>query len=159
MKAADPIEILMAEDSSSDQAITQEAIRHSKLANRLHIVDTGEEALQFLRREGKFAGAPRPDLILLDLNMPRKNGLEVLAEIKAHSQWKHIPVVILSTSKAETDVNAAYRLQANCYVIKPLDFDQFVEIVHAIENFWFSVVRLPTKDAHESHHTHQSPVD
>lgn len=140
-----PIEILMAEDSPSDQAITQEAIRASKLFNRLHIVDDGEQALQFLRKEGKFAGAPTPDLILLDLNMPRKNGLEVLAEIKKDSRWQYIPVVVLTSSSAELDVMSAYQQRANCYIVKPLDFDRFSEVVRSIENFWFSIVKLPSK--------------
>jgi len=144
MIANRPIEILMAEDSPSDQAITQEAIRHSKLMNRLHIVDNGEQALEFLKKEGNFAGAPTPDLILLDLNMPRKNGYEVLAEIKEDCRWKHIPVVILTASKSEFDVVNAYKLHANCYVSKPVDFNRFTEVVRSIEGFWFSIVTLPS---------------
>ncbi len=138
------IEILMAEDSPTDQMIAEEAIRSSKLLNRVHTVSNGEKVLEFLRREGEYAKAPRPDLILLDLNMPRKSGLEVLAEIKAHPDWKSIPVVILTASKSEQDVMAAYGHHANCYIVKPVDFEQFVKVVRAIENFWFSVVKLPT---------------
>jgi len=145
MNPSQPIEILMAEDSPSDAAITQEAIKSSKLINRLHIVDNGEDVLLFLQKEGKYAGAPTPDLILLDLNMPRMNGYQVLAEIKQHSQWKQIPVVILTTSKSELDVATAYKLHANCYVSKPVDFDKFSEVVRSIENFWFSIVQLPPK--------------
>jgi CheY-like chemotaxis protein len=147
MSANRPIEILMAEDSPSDQAITQEAIRHSKLMNRLHIVDNGEQAIEFLKKEGIYTGAPTPDLILLDLNMPRKSGYEVLAEIKEDRRWKHIPVVILTASKSEFDVVSAYKLHANCYVSKPVDFGRFTEVVRSIEGFWFSIVTLP------SHHS------
>ena len=139
------VEILMAEDSPTDAEMTREAIKSSKLLNRLHTVVNGEEVLAFLRREGAFASAPAPDLILLDLNMPRKGGLEALAEIKEHPQWKYIPVVILTSSQAERDVVEAYGHHANCYIIKPVDFDQFVEVVHTIENFWFGVVKLPPK--------------
>jgi len=145
MNPSQPIEILMAEDSPSDAAITQEAIKSSKLLNRLHIVDNGEDVLLFLQKEGLYAGAPTPDLILLDLNMPRMNGYQVLTEIKEHSQWKQIPVVILTTSKSELDVATAYKLHANCYVSKPMDFDKFSEVVRSIESFWFSIVQLPPK--------------
>lgn len=138
-----PIEILMAEDSPSDQAILQQAFKTSKLHNHLHTVWNGEEALAFLRREGKFAGAPAPDLILLDMNMPRKDGRETLAEIKQHERWKLIPVVILTSSKAERDIQTAYELHANCYIIKPVDFGQMIEVVHSLESFWFSIVKLP----------------
>jgi chemotaxis family two-component system response regulator Rcp1 len=139
------IEILMAEDSPTDQLIAEEAIKSSKLLNRLHTVSDGEKVLAYLRQEGEYAGAPTPDLILLDLNMPRKGGLEVLAEIKAHPRWRYIPVVILTASKSEQDIMAAYGQHANCYIVKPVDFEQFVKVVHCIENFWFSVVRLPPK--------------
>lgn len=138
-----PITILMAEDNSTDVMLTKEALAHAKVLNTLHVVDDGIEALDFLYRRGQHAKAPRPDLILLDLNMPRKNGQEVLAEIKADEKLKHIPVVILTTSKAEEDVVKAYGLFANCYVIKPVDFDVFAEVVRSIEQFWFSVVTLP----------------
>ena len=133
----------MAEDNATDVMLTKEALAHAKLLNTLHVVDDGIEALDFLHRRGKHAKAPNPDLILLDLNMPRKNGQEVLAEIKAHERFRHIPVVILTTSKAEEDVVKAYGLHANCYVIKPVDFDVFAEVVRSIQEFWFSVVTLP----------------
>ena len=138
-----PITILMAEDNSTDVMLTKEALAHAKVINTLHVVEDGIEALDFLHRRGKYAKMPKPDLILLDLNMPRKNGQEVLAEIKADDQLKHIPVVVLTTSKAEEDVLKAYGLFANCYVIKPVDFDVFAEVVRSIQQFWFSVVTLP----------------
>lgn len=137
------ITILMAEDNPTDVMLTKEALAHAKVLNSLHVVDDGIDALDFLHRRGKFTKAPHPDLILLDLNMPRKNGQEVLAEIKADDRLKHIPVVILTTSKAEEDVIKAYGLHANCYVIKPVDFDVFAEVVRSIQQFWFSVVTLP----------------
>jgi chemotaxis family two-component system response regulator Rcp1 len=146
-----PIEILMAEDSPTDQAIVQRAFKSSKLHNHLHIVWNGEEALEFLRREGKFASAPVPDLILLDMNMPRKDGRETLAEIKQHDQWKLIPVVILTSSKAERDIITAYGLHANCYVVKPVDFEQIIQVVHCIESFWFTVVKLPHTNGGHAH--------
>lgn len=145
MTKTKPITILMAEDNSTDVMLTREALAHAKVLNSLHVVDDGIEALDFLHRRGKHAKAPRPDLILLDLNMPRKNGQEVLAEIKADDSLKHIPVVVLTTSKAEEDVLKAYGLFANCYVIKPVDFDVFAGVVRSIEQFWFSVVTLPRK--------------
>jgi CheY-like chemotaxis protein len=137
------ITILMAEDNSTDVMLTKEALAHAKVLNTLHVVEDGIEALDFLHRRGKHAKAPQPDLILLDLNMPRKNGQEVLAEIKADDRLKQIPVVILTTSKAEEDVVKAYGLHANCYVIKPVDFDVFAEVVRSIQQFWFTVVTLP----------------
>jgi len=135
--------ILMVEDNPTDVMITKEALEHAKLLNSLHIAEDGMEALDFLHRRGKHAKAPQPDLILLDLNMPRKNGQEVLAEIKADKRLKNIPVVVLTTSKAEEDVVKAYGLHANCYVIKPVDFDVFAEVVRSIQQFWFTVVTLP----------------
>jgi CheY-like chemotaxis protein len=135
--------ILMVEDNPTDVMITREALEHAKVLNSLHVVEDGIEALDFLHRRGKYAKSPEPDLILLDLNMPRKNGQEVLAEIKADKRLKHIPVVVLTTSKAEEDVLKAYGLHANCYVIKPVDFDVFAEVVRSIQQFWFSVVTLP----------------
>jgi len=138
-----PITILMAEDNPTDIMLTKEALAHAKVINTLHVVEDGIEALDFLHRRGNYAKVPRPDLILLDLNMPRKNGQEVLAEIKADDELKHIPVVVLTTSKAEEDVLKAYGLFANCYVIKPVDFDVFAEVVRSIQQFWFSVVTLP----------------
>jgi CheY-like chemotaxis protein len=138
-----PITILMAEDNATDVMLTREALAHAKVINTLHVVEDGIEAMEFLHRRGKHAKAPQPDLILLDLNMPRKNGQEVLAEIKADTKLKQIPVVVLTTSKAEEDVVKAYGLYANCYVIKPVDFDVFAEVVRSIQQFWFSVVTLP----------------
>jgi two-component system, chemotaxis family, response regulator Rcp1 len=138
-----PITILMAEDNATDVMLTREALAHAKVMNTLHVVEDGMEALDFLHRRGRHVKAPHPDLILLDLNMPRKNGQEVLAEIKADTRLKQIPVVILTTSKAEEDVVKAYGLYANCYVIKPVDFDVFAEVVRSIQQFWFSVVTLP----------------
>ncbi len=135
--------ILMVEDNPTDVMITKEALEHAKVLNTLHVVEDGMEALDFLHHRGKHAKAPQPDLILLDLNMPRKNGQEVLAEIKADKRLKQIPVVVLTTSKAEEDVVKAYGLHANCYVIKPVDFDVFAEVVRSIQQFWFSVVTLP----------------
>ena len=138
------IEILLVEDNPGDARLTIEAMREAKLRNRLHIVEDGVEAMQFLRREGRFGDAPRPDLILLDLNLPKKDGREVLAEIKSDPALKRIPVVILTTSRAEEDVLRAYDLHANCYVTKPVDLDQFMKIVKQIDEFWLKLVVLPT---------------
>lgn len=138
-----PIEILMVEDSPTDRMLTEEALRDARVLNHLHYAVDGVRAMEFLRREGAYAAAPRPDLILLDLNLPRKDGREVLAEIKADERWKRIPIVILTTSRDEADVLRAYGLHANCYITKPVDFVKFVEVVRSIENFWFSVVTLP----------------
>jgi two-component system, chemotaxis family, response regulator Rcp1 len=138
------IEILMVEDSPSDVLLTREALRASKLFNELHVVEDGEEAMAFLRQQGDYAGAPRPDLVLLDWNLPRKSGKEVLEEVKTDEHLKLIPVVVLTSSKAEVDVLKAYGLHANAYVTKPVAFDSFVELVGSVSNFWFSVVTLPT---------------
>lgn len=143
-KIVRPIEILLVEDSSTDVMLAQEALELAKVSNHLSVVKDGVEAMAFLRTEGKYAECPRPDLILLDLNMPRKDGREVLAEVKADENLKQIPVVILTTSIAEQDVLEAYGLHANCYIRKPVDFEQFTVVVQAIEQFWFSVVILPT---------------
>jgi CheY-like chemotaxis protein len=142
-KTGRPIEILLVEDSPSDILLTKEALNEAKLSNRLHLVDNGVDALAFLRKQGQFVGAPRPDLILLDLNLPRKDGREVLAEVKADPDLCMIPVVVLTTSQDEQDIARVYGLHANCYVSKPVDFNQFTRIVHAIETFWFQVVTLP----------------
>ncbi len=141
-----PIEILLVDDSPSDTDLTVEALQEGKIRNHLSTVEDGVRAMQFLRREGEYAQAPRPDLILLDLNLPRKDGREVLAEIKADPDLKTIPVVIMTTSQAEKDVDQAYQLNANCYVTKPLDFLQFVALVRSIENFWLTIVTLPRRD-------------
>lgn len=138
-----PVDILLVEDSPTDMLLTEEALAHSKVLNNLHVVEDGVEAMAFLRHEGKYADVPRPDLILLDLNLPRKDGREVLTEIKADEGLRRIPVVVLTTSRAEEDVARAYGAHANCYIAKPVDFDQFTEVVRTIENFWFTVVVLP----------------
>jgi CheY-like chemotaxis protein len=138
-----PIEILLVEDSPDDIVLTTEALRDGKVRNHISVVEDGEEAMAFLRRQGRNAHAPRPDLILLDLNLPRKSGREVLAEIKADPDLKRIPVVIMTTSSDEKDVLQAYNCHANCYVTKPVDLDQFIGVVKSIENFWLTVVKLP----------------
>ena len=140
-----PIEILLVEDSPSDTDLTVEALAAAKVTNRLSIVEDGVQAMEFLRRQGQYAQAPRPDLILLDLNLPRKDGREVLAEIRSDEKLTAIPVVVLTTSQAEQDVLRAYALHANCYITKPVDFNQFLEVIEAIEGFWLSVVKLPTE--------------
>ncbi|HWX22594.1 MAG TPA: response regulator [Candidatus Binatia bacterium] len=138
-----PIEILLVEDSPSDTELTIEALREAKMRNHLSTVEDGVQALEFLRRQGKFSQAPRPDLIMLDLNLPRRDGREVLAEIKADEAFKAIPVVVLTTSRAEQDVLRAYNLHANCYITKPVDFEQFLDVIRSIESFWLFVVTLP----------------
>ncbi|MDY6964707.1 MAG: response regulator [Halobacteriota archaeon] len=138
-----PINILLAEDNPGDVRLTQEAFKEGKIRNELYVAGDGVEAMAFLRREGEYTDVPRPDLILLDLNMPRKNGREVLEEIKTDDNLKRIPVVILTTSKAEEDILRTYDLHANCYISKPVDMDQFIDVVKLIENFWFTVVKLP----------------
>ncbi|MEI9897605.1 MAG: response regulator [Chthoniobacter sp.] len=138
-----PVVILIVEDNPTDVLIAKEGFLHAEMRNTLHVADDGIEAMEFLRQRGKYADAPRPDLIVLDLNMPRKNGHEVLAEIKADDDLKFIPVVVLTTSKSEEDINKAYRLHANCYISKPVDFDEFTKVVQTIQDFWFSIVTLP----------------
>jgi two-component system, chemotaxis family, response regulator Rcp1 len=137
------IEVLLVEDNPGDVRLTMEALKEAKMHNAVNVVHDGTEAMEFLRKEGKYANMSRPDLILLDLNLPRKNGREVLAEIKADEHFKCIPIVILTTSEAEQDIFKAYKLHANCYVTKPVDLDQFVKVVQSIENFWMTVVKLP----------------
>ncbi|HEX2208573.1 MAG TPA: response regulator [Longimicrobium sp.] len=141
--ASQPIEVLLVEDNPGDVRLTREALRDGKVHNNLSVAPDGVEALAFLRREGKYADAPRPDVILLDLNLPRKDGREVLEEIKADPSLRNIPVVILTSSEAERDIAQAYALHANCYVTKPVDLDQFITVVKSIEDFWFSIVKLP----------------
>ena len=138
------IEILMVEDNPGDVRLTREAFKDGRVWNRMHVVEDGVAALDFLYRRPPFEAAPRPDIILLDLNLPRMDGREVLATIKADASLRLIPVVVLTTSQAEEDVLRAYRLNANCYVTKPVDLEQFIRIVQAIEDFWLTVVRLPT---------------
>jgi two-component system response regulator len=137
------IEILLVEDNPGDIQLTRIALEDNKMSVNLSVVEDGVEALEFLRKKGKYADAPHPDLVLLDLNLPRKDGREVLAEMKADPILRRIPVVILTTSQAEEDVLKAYNLCANCYITKPVDFDQFVKIVRSIESFWFTIVKLP----------------
>lgn len=141
-----PIEILLVEDNPGDVRLTIEALKEGKVANQINVVMDGMEAMAFLRHDGKYKNAPIPDLILLDLNLPKKNGREVLAEIKMDSKLKHIPVVVLTTSQAEKDIIMTYNMHANCYITKPVDFDQFISVVKSIENFWFTVVKLPPKE-------------
>lgn len=137
------IEILLVEDNPGDVRLTQEALRDGKILNNLNVVTDGVQAMAFLNREGEYANAPRPELILLDLNLPKKDGREVLAEIKSRPDWKRIPVVILTSSAAEQDIVKSYNLHANCYITKPVDLDQFIHVVKSIEQFWLTVVRLP----------------
>ena len=141
-----PVEVLLVEDNPGDVRLTLEALKDGKVNNHLSVVGDGVEALAFLRREEKYADAPRPDLVLLDLNLPKKDGRDVLAEIKKDEDLKRIPVVVLTTSKAEEDILKTYDLHANCYVTKPVDFDQFVMVVKSVEDFWFTVVKLPQRD-------------
>jgi CheY-like chemotaxis protein len=138
-----PVDILLVEDNPGDMRLTQEALREGKVYNNLHWARDGVEALEFLRRRGRFAEAPRPDIILLDLNLPRKDGREVLSEIKGDPDLRNIPVVVLTTSKAEEDVLRSYELRANCYVTKPVDLEQFMVVVRSIDKFWLTVVTLP----------------
>ena len=137
------ISILLVEDNPGDVRLTIEALKEGKFSNRLSVVSNGFEALEYLRREGRYAGVARPDLILLDLNLPKKNGREVLAEIKADPALRRIPVVVLTTSEAEQDILKSYELNANCYISKPVDLDQFLRVVKSINDFWLTVVRLP----------------
>lgn len=144
-KTCRPIEILMVEDNPGDVRLTVEALKEGKIRNNFHTVEDGVEAIAFLRRQGQYADVPRPDLILLDLNLPKKNGREVLAEIKEDPELRRIPVVILTVSQAEQDILKSYNLYANCYITKPVDLDQFLEVVKSIENFWLTVVMLPPR--------------
>ncbi len=137
------VQILMAEDNPADARLVQEAMKEAKILNDLHVVPDGVEAMAFLRREGRYSEAPRPNLIFLDLNMPRKDGREVLSEIKDDEDLRRIPVVVMTSSKAEEDIARAYNEHANCYVRKPIDFDQFHAVVKAIASFWFTTVELP----------------
>jgi two-component system, chemotaxis family, response regulator Rcp1 len=143
MNGVRPIEILLVEDTVDDAEWTMEALSEGRVRNRIHWVKDGEEAMAFLRQEGRYAAAPRPDLVLLDWNMPRMNGQEVLMEIKQNPRWKRIPVVVMTASTAEKDLLSAYDRHANCFVTKPVTMDKFLEAVRSIEDFWLSVVRLP----------------
>jgi len=139
-----PIEILLVEDNPGDARLTREALSQSKVSNNLHHARDGEEAMRFLRREGQFANAPTPDLVLLDLNLPRRDGREVLEDVKRDPLLKHIPIVVLTSSEAEEDILRSYRLHANCFITKPVDLEQLTRVVQAIEQFWFTLVKLPT---------------
>jgi CheY-like chemotaxis protein len=145
MDRPDPIEVLLVEDDPGDVLLIREAFEDNKVANRLHVVADGVEALDFMRRQGEHAEAPRPDLVLLDLNLPRKDGREVLAEVKGSEELRDIPVVVLSASPADEDVANAYASQANAYIRKPVDLDEFIECVKLLEAFWLSMVRLPPR--------------
>jgi CheY-like chemotaxis protein len=143
MPDREPVEILLAEDNPGDVKLTRKALEKGRLANNLHVVNDGVETMEFLRGEGEYEGRPRPDLVLLDLNMPRKDGREVLEEIKESEQLKRIPVVVLTSSEAEEDVIRSYDLHANAYLTKPVDFDGFIDVVSTLEEFWLQVVKLP----------------
>ena len=138
-----PVRILLVEDNPADVRLTQEALRDAKVRNEIHVAIDGEQAMEFLHKAGKYGDAKRPDVVLLDLNLPRKSGLEVLKEIKEDDELKRIPVVVITSSKAEQDIVRTYNLHANCYVTKPVDLHQFLEVVKSIEDFWLSIVRLP----------------
>ncbi len=155
----EPIDILLVEDSNADARLAQEALRSSKIRNVLHRVADGEEAMAFLHREGRYADAPRPGLILLDLNLPKKDGREVLAEIKGDENLKRIPVVILTISSDEEDVLKTYNLHANCYITKPIDLGQFVKMVKSIEDFWLTIVKLPNGERASIHRNPARPVE
>ena len=142
-KEAPPVEILLVEDNAADVRLTKEALAEGKVYNNLHWTKDGVEALEFLHRKGKHKGAPKPDIILLDLNLPKKDGREVLQDIKNDDKLKRIPVVVLTTSQAEEDILRSYNLHANCYVTKPVDLDQFIKVVKSIDTFWLTVVTLP----------------
>ena len=140
-----PVEILMVEDNPGTVRLTQEVMRDSKVRNAMYVVDDGVEAMAFLRKQGRYALAPRPDLVLLDLNLPRKDGRETLAEMKQDEELKRIPVVVLTTSRSEDDVLRAYDLHANCYLNKPVGLEDFIKVVKSIENFWIEIVTLPPR--------------
>ncbi len=144
-KGTKAIDILLVEDNAGEVRLAQEALKDSKIRNNLFVVEDGVEAMEFLNRLGRYADAPRPDLIILDWNLPRKNGREVLAEVKSNDSLKRIPVVVLTVSKDEEDILKAYDLHANCYVTKPLGFEQFLRITNSIEDFWLTIVKLPPR--------------
>jgi two-component system response regulator len=140
-----PIQILLVEDNLGDIRLTEEALKDAKVHTLLSVARDGVEAMAFLRKTGKFTDAPTPDIILLDLNLPKMNGLEVLKEVKTDQALLQIPIVVITSSKAEEDVAKSYHLHANCYITKPIDFNQFMVVVQSIENFWFTIVRLPSR--------------
>lgn len=139
------VEILLVEDNPADVRLTMEAFKDSKILNNLNVVNDGVEAIQYLKKEGSYTNSTRPDMVLLDLNLPKKNGREVLAEVKSDDTLKTIPIVVLTTSQSEEDISSAYKLHANCYVTKPVDFDNFMRIIGSIEDFWLTVAKLPPK--------------
>jgi CheY-like chemotaxis protein len=141
-----PVEILLVEDNPADVRLTREALRRGRVANTLHVVDDGDKALAFLRREGEYADAPRPGLVLLDLNLPGLDGRDVLAEVKADPSLRRVPVIVLTTSSAERDIAASYDLGANCFVSKPVALDEFLDVVRSFDAFWLTVVSLPDGD-------------
>jgi CheY-like chemotaxis protein len=149
LKKSKPIEILLVEDNPGDVRLTREALMEGNVLNNLYVVQDGVDALAYLRHEEPFTDAVYPDIILLDLNLPRKDGREVLAEIKSDKKLRRIPVVILTTSKAEEDIIKSYDLYANCYITKPVDLDQFINVVQSINNFWFTIARLPKEEQYE----------
>lgn len=142
----DSADILIVEDNPGDARLIKEVLNDSKLFNSLHLVNDGVEAMSFLKNEGKYSKMPKPDLIILDLNLPKKDGREVLAEIKADENLKHIPVVIMTISQAEEDILKTYKLHANCYITKSIDLNEFIKVIKSIEVFWFSIVKLPPKN-------------
>ena len=145
-ESVEPVEILLVEDNLGDIRITQEAFRIGKVTNNLRVVMDGEQAMKYLRQDTPYDDAPMPDLILLDLNLPKKDGQQVLSEIRADDTLKHIPVVVLTSSHEEEDINRAYDLNCNCYVVKPVDLERFMEIIEELDNFWMTFVKFPTKD-------------
>ena len=140
------VDILLVEDNPGDVRLTKEALKDAKVLNQIYVAKDGVEAMEFLNKKGSFKEAPTPDMILLDLNLPRKDGREVLSEIKKDPKLKHIPVIVLTTSKADEDIIKTYNLHANAYITKPVDLNRFVEIIHALEEFWFTIVKLPPKE-------------
>lgn len=142
---SEPVDILLVEDNPGDARLAVEALKEGNVSNRLHVVPDGVEAMAFLRREGKYSDAPRPHVVLLDLNLPRKDGRQVLAEVKTDDLLKRIPVVVLTTSQAEQDITRSYDLHANCYITKPVDLDRFITVIRSIEDFWCTVVKLPPR--------------
>jgi len=140
----EPVEILLVEDNPVDVMLTRKAFSAGRVCNNLHVVEDGEEAMDFLNKSGKYSSAPAPEIILLDLNLPRKDGREVLAEIKADPSLKHIPVIVLTTSDSHEDIWKSYELQANCYITKPVDMEQFANALECLGEFWFTLVKLPT---------------
>ena len=146
MNEVRPVDILLIEDNPGDVRLTKEALRDAKVSNEIFVARDGVEAMEFLERKGRFSNMPLPDLILLDLNLPKKDGREVLAEIKQDPILKHIPVVVLTTSKADEDIIKTYNLHANAYITKPVDLNRFSEIIHILNEFWFTIVTLPPKE-------------